>query len=145
MLFDTSRESLRRQWLEAWRKARTHALLSPLESQLAGLLEEHPEYHDWLEQGESVLQAEHSAAHGGSNPFLHLSMHLALREQVATDRPFGISAIHARLASRSSAHDAEHAMMESLGQVLWEAQRAGAAPDEQRYLESLRRLLPARG
>lgn len=144
MLFDSSRESLRRQWLEAWLKARNRAPLSPLEGQLVSVLEEHPEYHAWLEQGESVLHRERSDEHGGTNPFLHLSMHLALREQVATNRPGGITELHARLSARSSRHEAEHAMMEALGQALWEAQRAGTAPDEQRYLDSLRRLIPPR-
>jgi hypothetical protein len=38
-------------------------------------------------------------------------------------------------------HEAEHAMIERLGEALWNAQRAGLPPDEAQYLESLRRLL----
>jgi hypothetical protein len=135
------REELRRQYLEAWRKHRAGELLSPLEAQLAALIAEHPEYHDCLARGEAVLQEDFGPERGTSNPFLHLGMHLALRDQVATDRPPGIARIHRRLARRlGGAHEAEHAMLEVLGETLWEAQRAGHAPDEQRYLERLAAL-----
>jgi hypothetical protein len=70
-----------------------------------------------------------------------LGLHLALREQLATDRPKGIAQIHRRLsASPLEGHHAEHRMMGALEQALWEAQRTGRMPDETRYLEALRRL-----
>lgn len=141
MLFGNSRDSLRRGWLEAFKKSQAGALLTALETQLADLIREHPEYHAWLEHGDDALQAEFSPESGRTNPFLHLSMHLALREQVSTNRPQGIARIHAALAGRSDAHDAEHRMMEALGKALWEAQRAGRMPDERGYLEDLERLV----
>ena len=140
MLFGNSRESLRRGWLEAFKKSQTGALLTALETQLADLIREHPEYHAWLERGDAAVQADFRPEDGNVNPFLHLSMHLALREQVSTNRPAGIDAVHSRLAERHGAHEAEHRMMEMLGRALWEAQRAGRAPDEQAYLETLRQL-----
>jgi hypothetical protein len=141
MLFGNSRESLRRGWLEAFKKSQAGSLLTALETQLADLIREHPEYHAWLEHGDDALQAEFSPESGRTNPFLHLSMHLALREQVSTNRPQGIARIHAALAGRSDAHDAEHRMMDALGKALWEAQRAGRMPDERGYLEDLERLV----
>jgi hypothetical protein len=140
MLFGSSRDELRRTWQQAWQRAGSGAVLTALETQLVALVREHPEYHGWLERGEEALQAEFLPQAGASNPFLHLSMHLALREQVATDRPRGITRIHAGLARRGDAHEAEHRMMEALGKALWEAQRAGRAPDERAYLEDLKRL-----
>jgi Domain of unknown function (DUF1841) len=132
-----SREALREIWLAAWRKYQQRTVLTPLESQLADLIARHPEYHGWLADGERALAA--SAA--TDNPFLHLSLHLALQEQVATDRPAGIQATFRALALRSDTpHAAEHRAMAVLGQTLWEAQRQAGAPDEQRYLEALRRL-----
>jgi hypothetical protein len=72
---------------------------------------------------------------------LHLALHLALREQLATNRPAGIAQVHQRLAAADGdAHAAEHRMIEVLGQVLWDAQRAGRMPDERQYLEALRKL-----
>ncbi|MFZ9667786.1 MAG: DUF1841 family protein [Steroidobacteraceae bacterium] len=141
MLFGNSREALRRGWLDAFKKAQRGALLTALESQLVDLIREHPEYHDWLERGDEVLQTEFAPEGGRTNPFLHLSMHLALREQVSTNRPQGITRIHATLASRRDQHAAEHQMMEALGKALWEAQRAGRTPDERAYLEDLERLV----
>ena len=136
-----SRERMRRRYLDAWRKFCAHEALGPLESQLAAVIAEHPEYVSWLESGEDALGAEFTPESGRENPFLHMGLHLAIREQVATDRPAGIAAVHAGLARRhGGAHEAEHAMIEPLAQTLWEAQRGGAAPDEARYLERLRRL-----
>lgn len=139
-LFGQSREDMRRTWLEAWRRGRDGLPVTPLEAQLVDVIREHPEYHGWLERGDEALHAQFTPEGGVTNPFLHLSMHLALREQVGTDRPAGIAALHARLAVRHGRMDAEHQMMEALGRVLWEAQRAGRLPDERAYLEDLRRL-----
>jgi hypothetical protein len=136
-----SRAQMRRRYLEAWRKFCAHEALGPLEAQLAAVIAEHPQYVDWLESGEEALNAEFTPEGGRQNPFLHMSLHLAIREQVATDRPAGIAALHAALAQRrGDAHAAEHAMIESLAEMLWEAQRNGTAADETVYLERLRRL-----
>ncbi|HUI62496.1 MAG TPA: DUF1841 family protein [Steroidobacteraceae bacterium] len=136
-----SREQLRRLYLEAWRKFTARAPLEPLEAQVAAVVAEHPEYVRWLEAGEAALAAEFTPEGGQQNPFLHMGLHLAIREQVATNRPAGIAAIHAALAARmGDVHAAEHAMLEPLAQILWEAQRAGKMPDEQAYLERLRAL-----
>jgi hypothetical protein len=132
---------MRRRYLDAWRRFSAREVLGPLEAQLAAVIAEHPEYVFWLESGEDALSAEFTPESGRENPFLHMGLHLAIREQVATDRPPGIAAVHAGLARRhGGAHDAEHAMIEPLAQTLWEAQRSGEAPDEARYLERLRGL-----
>lgn len=137
-----SREQLRRMYLDAWRKFSAKQPLEPLEAQLAAVIVEHPEYVHWLDAGDAALAAEFTPERGEANPFLHMGMHLAIREQVATDRPRGIAEVHRKLASKlGDAHAAEHAMLESLGQALWEAQRANRMPDEQAYLERLKMLL----
>jgi hypothetical protein len=112
-----------------------------LEAQLAAVIAEHPEYIAWLESGEGALSAEFTPEGGQENPFLHMGLHLAIREQVATNRPAGIAAIHQKLAGRlGGAHAAEHAMLEPLAETIWEAQRQGQVPDEQVYLERLKKL-----
>jgi Domain of unknown function (DUF1841) len=136
-----SREQLRRRYLDAWRKFAAHEPLGPLEGQLAAVIAEHPEYVSWLESGDPALLTEFTPEGGRENPFLHMGLHLAIREQVATDRPAGIARVHEQLARRSqSAHAAEHRMIEPLAETLWEAQRSGEPPDELAYLERLRRL-----
>src|SRR5215467_8010596 len=110
-----SREQLRRMYLEAWRKFSAKQPLEPLEAQLAAVIVEHPEYVQWLEAGDAALAAEFTPERGQPNPFLHMGMHLAIREQVATDRPKGIADVHAELARRAGgAHAAEHLMIEPL-------------------------------
>jgi hypothetical protein len=136
-----SRDDLRRMYLEAWRKFSAKQPLEPLEAQLAAVIAEHPEYIAFLESGDTALGADFTPEGGQGNPFLHMGLHLAIREQVATDRPKGIAAIHQKLAARlGDAHAAEHAMLEPLAETMWEAQRSRVLPDEQRYLERLKAL-----
>lgn len=136
-----SREQMRRMYLEAWRRFSARQPLEPLEAQLAAVIAEHPEYIPWLESGEGTLSADFTPEGGQENPFLHMGLHLAIREQVATNRPAGIGDIHGKLAQRlGSAHAAEHAMLEPLAETLWDAQRQGRMPDEQAYLERLKKL-----
>ena len=140
---DQDRSSLRRMYVDAWRKHREQRVLEPLEAQIVAVIGEHSEYHPLLAD-DADLTRDWTPEHGG-NPFLHLSLHLAIREQVATDRPAGIAAVHAALSTNlRSAHDAEHRMSECLGAALWEGQRTGRPPDEAAYLAALRRLLVRR-
>lgn len=136
-----NRDEIRRVYIDVWNKCQQGALLEPMESVIASVIELHPEYHELLQQGAVAQQAEFSAEAGHSNPFLHMGMHIALREQTGTDRPSGISRIHQQLTARLGQHEAEHGMMECLGQVLWRAQRDYAMPDESAYLECLQKLL----
>ncbi|MFI4914088.1 MAG: DUF1841 family protein [Steroidobacterales bacterium] len=137
-----SREALRRRYREAWRKHGGHLPLEPLEAQIADVLAAHPEYHSIIE-AEDALERDFRPQAGHENPFLHMGLHLALHEQVATDRPAGIAEVHRRLTrALGSAHAAEHRMMEVLASALQDAQRSPAGADERLYLESLRRLRP---
>jgi cell fate (sporulation/competence/biofilm development) regulator YlbF (YheA/YmcA/DUF963 family) len=142
---DQDRGGLRRHYLEAWRKHREGLPMEPLEHQLATVIEQHPEYQPLIERDAAVLERDYAPEDGQANPFLHLGLHLAIREQIATDRPPGIAALHGELSRRlGDAHEAEHRMLEKLGEALWQAQRSGRAPDESAYLESLRQLVHTR-
>ena len=139
---DQDRSSLRRMYFEAWRKHRESLPVEPVEDQIIRVVTLHPEYSQLLESGPAALDRDYTPEEGQTNPFLHMGLHLAIREQVATDRPAGIAAVYRALAARlGDVHDAEHAMIERLGEALWNAQRVGLPPDEARYLESLRKLL----
>jgi hypothetical protein len=135
-----SREQLRRMYAEAWRKHRAGEALEPLERQIADLVAEHPEYLPLIEDPDGALATEFTPEGGQSNPFLHMGMHLAIREQAGTDRPAGFTEAYARTVRKLGVHEAEHAIMECLGTALWEAQRFNRTPDEQAYLECVRRL-----
>src|SRR5215472_11287496 len=141
-----SRTQLRRAYVEAWRKFSAHEALEPYEAQIAAVVCEHQEYVPLLESADAALAAEFPPEAGQENPFLHMSLHLAIREQVATDRPAGIARAHRALSTRlGDAHAAEHAMLGVLGETLWEAQARGTNPDEGAYLERIERLVRAPG
>jgi hypothetical protein len=136
-----SRDELRRVYVEAWRKRRASLPVEPLEAQVADVIELHPEYHAALERGGEMLTRDFTPEGGQANPFLHMGLHLAVRDQVATDRPAGLRQAFASLAQRlGSAHEAEHRVIECLAQAMWEAQRCGRPPDEKAYLEAVLRL-----
>lgn len=142
---DQDRSTLRAIWREAWRKSRQRLPLEPLEAQLVDILELHPEYHAALEPAPEGGEPEWVPESGESNPFLHMGLHAAVRDGVATDRPKGLRAAFQRLLTRcASPHDAEHVLVECLGETLWEAQRSGAPPDESSYLERVLGRLPGR-
>lgn len=139
MIFGHDRGELRRMYVDAWQKRCDGVPMSPLEIQIADVIALHPEYHDDM-QADSVDQ-DYTPDGGKTNPFLHMGLHLGIREQIGTNRPAGITAIHAALAdSLGDAHDAEHRMIDCLAETLWEAQSQNSAPDERKYLERLRQL-----
>lgn len=140
-LFETqSRGDLRRMYVDAWRKYRDRSPLEPLETQIADIVAAHPEYHALLENGEAALQRDFTPEAGQTNPFLHMALHLTVRDQIATDRPQGIRAAFETLIRRRDPHDVEHAMLEHLAEALWQAQRDGAPPNEQVYLRRVQKM-----
>ncbi len=140
-MFTQDRDQLRRFYLQSWEKARNGQPLEPLEREVVAVIEAHPEYHALLARGEAALGGEYPPELGQTNPFLHMGLHLALREQVGLDRPAGVRAVHTRLRlALGDAHAAEHAMMECLAEALWQAQREGRPPDEAAYLRCLQAL-----
>ncbi len=140
-MFGNDRDSLRRYYRTVWEKAGSDQPLEPLERLIAEVIREHPEYQPVLTDTEAALAREYTPEMGQTNPFLHMGMHIAIREQLGGDRPPGILAVYQQLCRRlGDSHAAEHLMMECLGETLWEAQRGGGEPDERVYLERLRRL-----
>ena len=135
-----SRDEVRQVYLKVWQKMQNQSLLEPLEAIIADVIKLHPEYHSMLEEGETAKQKDFSPEDGQTNPFLHMGMHITLREQAGGDRPAGILDIYAKLVKQKGIHETEHAMMECLGQTLWKAQRDDAMPDENAYLACLRQL-----
>jgi len=135
-----SRDEVRQVFLGVWQKLQQDLVLEPMEALIAGVIEIHPEYHVLLEAGIDVRQQEFTPEQGQTNPFLHMGMHIALREQAGANRPTGVGKIHRKLVAQKGQHEAEHAMMECLGQTLWSAQRNNQPPDEAAYLECLEKL-----
>ena len=137
-MFAPTRDEARRFFFDAWAKYRNGAPLAGLEKTAVALITLHPEYHALLEQPDTYFERDFVPEGGAVNPFLHLSLHLAVAEQLAIDQPAGVRAHFERLlTSRGDEHAALHAVLECLGETLWQAQRLSAAPDERVYLECL--------
>ena len=141
-MFSPTRDQSRRFFIDAWRKQRQGLPLTALEHLAADLASIHPEYHALLGSSEEVLAREWTPENGESNPFLHLSLHLAIEEQLSIDQPPGLRTIFEALLSRhGDRHAALHQVLECLGETMWRAQRDQAPPDGVAYLECLRRRL----
>lgn len=139
-MFAPSQQDVRRFLCGAWRKVRDRVPLLPIEAIAARWIEQHPEYHAELTDEDAALAADYRVEDGRTNPFLHLSMHLSLDEQISIDQPPGIAQAMRSLAAKlGSMHDAQHEAMECLGEMLWASQRSGLPPDAQGYLECVRR------
>jgi len=138
-MFAPSQEQVRRFFCETWAKHQAGQPLTPLEAQAADWIAEHPEYHADLSDVEAAVAAVFEVEEGRTNPFLHLSMHLSITEQVSIDQPRGIRAAVELLANRrQSLHEAHHEAMEALGEMVWESQRMGKPFDGERYIDRIR-------
>lgn len=134
----SERDQMRQIFFDAWNKYHQKQLLEPLESQLITIILHHPEYQNFLTD-HGNLDKNHMLQ---ENPFLHMSLHLALQEQINTDRPVGIKAIYNKLYSNTGdMHMIEHKMIDCLANILWDAQQANTAPDEEMYLKQLSQLI----
>jgi hypothetical protein len=139
-MFNPSQHDVRRFFCEAYRKERSHEILTPLEAVARDWIVQHPEYACHLDDVEQALAADYSVEGGQANPFLHLSMHLSIAEQVSIDQPPGIRAATQALAQvLGSEHEAHHQVMECLGEMIWHSQRNGVPPDGAAYLDCVRR------
>jgi hypothetical protein len=137
-----SRDQLRQSYTDAWRRYTARLPMTALEALIADVLVRHPEYQAMVRDDAAALAFDPAAGGAQENPFLHMGLHLAVRDQISVDRPPGVRALLESLEARlGNAHDAEHALMESLAATLWEAQRSGRGPDEGRYMELARRRL----
>ena len=138
-MFNPSRDQVRSFFIDTWRKARAKEVLTPMETIAADIIALHPEYHTVVEDPEAVHRDFPPEA-GQINPFLHLSLHLAVEEQLSIDQPPGLrAAFEALLARTGDRHAALHGVLECLGEAMWRAQKSQSPPDGEAYVECVRR------
>ncbi|MGB8337585.1 MAG: DUF1841 family protein [Burkholderiales bacterium] len=139
-MFTPSRREAREFIFATWIKYNNNQILTSLEALALKVMLLHPEYHAMLSQTEKYLERDYLPEFGETNPFLHISMHLAIEEQFSIDQPTGIGAAYESLLARlSSEHDAKHRIMDCLAETLWQAQRNGGPLDAALYLECIDR------
>jgi hypothetical protein len=141
MIFGQDRNQMRQLFFNAWQKHQARQPMEPLEQLIADIVAMHPEYHSQLDDTDKTLDKDYLPEMGETNPFLHMGLHISIREQVNIDQPVGVRAIYEKLlAKHQDAHAVEHRMMECLANMVWEAQRSNMPPDERDYLECLQKL-----
>jgi len=134
-MFEPTRDEARNIFFEAWRKYRAGQPLVGLEALALDVILLHPEYHDALSHPERSRDKDYVDE---SNPFLHMSLHVALEEQLSIDQPPGIAARFRALLERHGArHEALHQALECLAETVWRAQRDRVPPDAAAYLDCL--------
>ena len=139
-MFNPGRDDVRRFFCESWAQRHAGCVPTPLQSIAIDWIRLHPEYHALLDQLDEALAAEFSPEAGRENPFLHLSLHLSLVEQLQINQPPGIRTAWTGLLAKSrNEHEAAHRAMDALATTLWEAQRSGMPPSNEAYLERLQR------
>jgi hypothetical protein len=141
MLWGQDRTSLRDMFISAWQDRQAGKPLDKQTLMVADVVAIHPEYHADLDSS-ATRHRDYDGSDGQSNPFLHMAMHIAVREQLDIDRPPGVVKIHQQLTRRfDDVHAAEHQMLECLAEVLWDAQQAGKEPDIDDYVQALKRVI----
>ena len=141
-MFGQDRTQLRQIFFSAWHKFRHEEKLEPLEQVIVNIIQLHPEYHTFLEDEETNIERDYLPEMGETNPFLHMSMHIAIQEQLSTQRPAEILDIYQQLLKKfHDPHEVEHKIMDCLAEMIWKAQRDNQQPDEKHYLECLKKLL----
>jgi DNA-binding transcriptional regulator PaaX len=139
-MFGQDREKHRQFFARAWDKHQQAQILEPLETMVVEVILIHPEYHCYLTAPH--LDQDFLPQQGQTNPFLHLGLHLALREQLSIDQPKGIRHLYqASVLKCNNSHELEHRMMDCLAEILWTSQRDGVPPNEQAYIDCLTQSL----
>ena len=141
-MFNPSRDQVRQFFFDVWAKYRAGQLLAGAEQPALEAILAHPEYHAILDQAERYRERDYLPEFGETNPFLHLSMHLALAEQVSIDQPAGIRERYRKLLElRGDAMQAQHEAIDCLAEMVWQSQRSGAPYDPATYLICLDRKI----
>jgi len=140
-MFDLDRNQSRQLFFSAWKKFRDRTPLQPMENLISEVIQLHPEYHPILDNPDNNQDKDYLPELGQTNPFLHMGLHIAIREQLSINQPPGIVEHYQRLLhTHNDIHRVEHMIMDCLAQTLWHAQRNQSMPDNQSYLTCLHSL-----
>ncbi len=138
-MFEQDRNAMRKVFFEAWKKYQAREKLDPMQSILVQIISQHPEYHALFENEDNLLQ-DFPMANGDPNPFLHLSLHLAVQEQLSLQRPAELTDLYHQLMQKHpDVHAAEHEIMECLSEMIWQAQHNQSMANENNYIECIRK------
>ena len=137
-LFNPSRDQVRQFFFDAWAKYKKQQALTDLEAIALQVIQMHPEYHLVLDAPERYMEQAYFPEMGETNPFLHMSLHLSVLEQVAINQPIGIAEVYQALKMKhGNEADAQHDLMDCLAESIWQAQRNGQPPNSETYMHCM--------
>ncbi len=137
-MFAQDRKKQREFLTKSWQKYTSNKPLEPLEEQLVSIIEIHPEFHDLI----SNIDSEYFPEQGEVNPFLHINLHLALREQISINQPKGVNKVHQKLINQNiDPHEVEHLMMECIAEMIYISQKNNTTIDQESYLNCITSLI----
>ncbi len=147
MFYSTERHALRQKFFDVHKKIVENQPLNSIEATIWAVIQAHPEYLFVFDNKARYLNKDFSVEMGETNPFLHMSSHIGLHDQISTNRPKGITTLYQSVikAGKLSAHDIEHEMIDVMMEMLWQSQRSQTEPDEKLYLKKLKKLLKKYG
>jgi Domain of unknown function (DUF1841) len=137
-LFNPSRDEVREFFFSTWQKFKQNNPLTPLEKIALSVIHMHPEYHPILDAPERFKQQEYFPEFGETNPFLHMSLHLSIQEQISINQPTGIVSIYEKLRlNHQDEHLAQHDILDCLAECIWSAQKNNTSLDANYYVQLL--------
>lgn len=137
-LYNPTKDQVRQFFFDTWAKFKQHIALSDLEKIAVDVMQMHPEYHTVLDSPERHMHQQYFPEMGETNPFLHMSLHLSVIEQVTINQPIGITAIYDKLRIKyDDSHNAQHDLLECLAETIWHSQRNNMPLDSVHYLQLL--------
>jgi len=141
-LYNPSRDQARQFLFDAWKKFKVQVTLTDLEKIAVEVMQMHPEYHVILDAPERYMHEQYFPEMGTTNPFLHLSLHLSVIEQISINQPIGITKIYAQLQQKyGDSHLAQHEILDCLAETIWQAQRNNSGLDSEHYITLLEKKL----
>ena len=137
-MFSQDRKKQREFLAKSWQKYNSNKPLEPLEEQLVSIIQIHPEYHNLIDN----IESEYFPEQGKVNPFLHINLHLALRDQLSINQPKGVKEVYQKLINKyKDPHEVEHLMMECIAEMIYISQKNNSAIDQKSYLNCISSLI----
>ena len=132
----------RQVFWDAWQRAQADMPLDALQVRIARVIALHPEYHHYFDDMEDFLDRDFEVD-DGMNPYLHMSLHLALEEQIAIRQPPEVANALEFLMQHKGKdrHEALHAILEVLAETVYYAQKRGDEPDVMAYVAAVKELM----
>lgn len=138
-MFNPSVADVRNFFFDTFEKGNQNIPLTDMEKIAFSVILEHPEYKNVLSNRDKYMTQNWLPEAGETNPFLHLSMHMSILEQLSVNQPFGVKELYFELCNKvNNEHDAQHHVMDCLAEMIWQAQYSNMQPNPQIYLDGLR-------